>query len=155
MKKVIFLILLISPIVLQAQVFVNVGAGAATFQQQIQLGEGSHTLPAQVIVPVVKMAAGYQINHVVLEAELRPTVTRKRNSPNNLGIKAGYRINHFIAGVGYYYDYHNSDDPTNNTTGFGYSLEYVVPLTQNGDFYAEGAYLNNSYQLTAGFHIPL
>ncbi|MGN6530720.1 MAG: hypothetical protein ACTHK0_03055 [Ginsengibacter sp.] len=151
----IFLILLISPIVLHAQVFVNVGVGAATFDQQIEVGEGLHTLPTQVIVPVVKMAAGYDIKNLMLEAELRPTLTRKRNSSNDLGIKAGYRFNHFIPAIGYYYNYCNSDNPINNTSGIGYSLEYDVPVTQNGDLYIEGAYLNNSYQLTAGFHIPL
>ncbi len=154
MKKVIFLILLISPVVLHAQFFVNLGAGVATFEQQIPLGEGSHALPSQLIVPVVKMAAGFEIRKIVLEAELRPTVTSKSNSPNNFGLKAGYHINHFIPALGCYYNYSNSDNPANNQAGFGYSLEYIVPITGNGDLYFEAIYLNNSWQITGGFHIP-
>ena len=155
MKKAIFLILLISPVILHAQLYVNLGAGIVTFQQKIPLsGEGSHALPANLVVPAVKMAAGLEIRHIVMEAELRPTLTRQSNSPNNFGVKAGYRINHFIPAIGYYYNYCNSDNPLNNTAGFGYSLEYIVPVTRNGDLYFEAAYLNNSWQLTGGFHIP-
>jgi hypothetical protein len=155
MKKIIFFILLISPVILRAQLFVNLGAGVATFEQQIPLvSEGSHALPSQIVVPVVKMAAGFEIRNIVLEAELRPTVTRKRNSPNNFGVKAGYHINHFIPAIGYYYNYCNSDNPINNKAGVGYSLEYVVPVTRNGDLYFEAIHLNNSWQLTGGFHIP-
>lgn len=155
MKKVIFFILLISPGILHAQIFVNLGAGAATFEQNISVsGEGTHTLPSQFLIPVVKMAAGFETRHIVMEAELRPTLTRQRNSPNNFGLKAGYHINHFIPAIGYYYNYCNSDNPINNTAGFGYSLEYIVPLTRKGDLYFEAAYLNQSMQLTGGFHIP-
>jgi|GEM_PF-2406698 hypothetical protein len=155
MKKVIFFILLISPCILHAQLFVNLGAGAATFEQKIPVSnEGAHVLPSQLLVPVVKMAAGYQIRHIVMEAELRPTLTRQSNSPNNFGLKAGYCIHHFVPAIGYYYNYCNSDNPANNTSGFGYSLEYLLPVTRNGDLYLEAAYMNHSMQLTGGFHIP-
>jgi hypothetical protein len=155
MKKVVFFILLISPIVLHAQLFVNLGAGAATYEQKLPLtDEGSHALPSQVLVPVVKMAAGFEMHRIFLEAELRPTLTHESNSPNNLGLKAGYYINHFIPAIGYYYNYCNSDNPINNKAGFGYSVEYIVPFNRNGDLYFEAVYLNNSWQLTGGFHIP-
>jgi hypothetical protein len=156
MKKVIFFILLISPGVLRAQFFANLGVGAATFEQKIPFnGEGSHALSSQFIVPVVKMAAGFEMRHIVLEAALRPTLTRQSNSPNNFGVKAGYHINHFIPAIGYYYNYSNSDNPGNNTAGIGYSLQYIIPINRNGGLYVEAAYMNNSTQLTAGFHIPL
>ena len=155
MKKVIFIILLISPRILHAQLFVNLGAGAATFQQKVPLtGEATHALPSQLVVPVVKISAGLQIRHFVMEAELRPTLTRQSNSPNNFGMKAGYRINHFIPAIGYYYNYCNSDNPGNNTAGIGYSLQYIRQINRKTDLYLEAAYMNNSAQLTAGFHIP-
>jgi hypothetical protein len=155
MKKVIFFILLISPGILHAQLFVNLGAGAATFEQKAPVStEGAHLLPSQIVVPVVKMAAGYQIRHIVMEAELRPTLTRQSNSPNNFGLKAGYYIHHFVPAIGYYYNYCNSDNPANNTSGFGYSLEYLLPVTRNADLYVEAAYMNHSVQLIGGFHIP-
>lgn len=155
MKKVIFFILLISPHILHAQLFVNLGGGAATFQQKIPLnGEATHALPSQLVVPVVKMSTGVQIRHFVLEAELRPTLTRQSNSPNNFGFKAGYRISHFIPAIGYYYNYCNSDNPGNNTVGIGYSLQYITPINRKADLYLEAAYMNNSAQLTTGFHIP-
>jgi hypothetical protein len=162
MKKPIFLILLFTPIILlftpiilHAQLFVNLGAGGASFEQKVPLSDqGSHALPSNVLVAVVKMAAGFEIRNVVVEAELRPTITHMRNSPNNFGVKAGYHLKRFIPAIGYYYNYCNSDNPIYNKAGFGYSLQYISPIRQNADLCLDAAYLNNCYQFTVGFHIP-
>jgi hypothetical protein len=88
-----------------------------------------------------------------LEGEARPTVGRQVNSSTNFGAKVGYNIKGFIPGVGYYYNHCNSDNPENNTLGAGISVKYLMPINDNGSFCLEGMYLNQSYQLTAGFHI--
>lgn len=152
MKKLIFLFLLTSPVISRAQAFFDMGAGVATFNQNISTESGK-TETNMLLLPAVKISGGYQAGSIVLEGEIRPTVTKKQNSSTNLGAKVGYNFNGLIPAAGYYYNYCNSDNPENNTSGIGLSLKYIVQVNDKGGVYFEGMYVNKSYQLTAGFHV--
>lgn len=137
MKKALFLLFLL-PLISQAQIFADFGGGieSATYH------------------PLVKMCAGYELNKISVEAVLQPSVTRSPIAPNYMGLKAGYNINNFVPGVGYYYNYKNSNDKRQNHAALVFSLKYIANINDNCDFYAEVNYIEKSIQLTTGVHIP-
>jgi len=137
MKKLFCTTLFIFPIVLMAQVHIELGVGANVKTKN----------------PICKIAFGMEVNKVVLEVVEQPTITRKINSPNYFGGRAGYNINGFVPSVGYFYSHASSDDKGCNEWFVGYALKYQYVLTENGGLYAEAMYINNQPEITVGFHV--
>jgi len=149
MKK-IALLLLFLPLFSHGQAHIDLGGGAARFNQS---GEKGIT---KAISPVVKIGVGYQVSNIVAEVMMQPTLTRTVNSPNYFGGKLGYNIagSNLIASAGYFYNLCNSDNPENNGSYFGYSLKYQTSIiSEYGALYAEAMLVNKSMEATIGFHI--
>jgi len=135
MKNLLF-VLLLSPLISMAQPYAEMGSGIETVHHR----------------PLMKISAGYELNKVSVEAVEQVTITRATNSNNYFGLKTGYNIHNFIPGVGYYYNYRTADDKTQNHATPGFSLKYVLDLNDRGGVYAEGNYVEKSFQVTFGFH---
>lgn len=108
--------------------------------------------PKNMLLPLEKLSLSYEVSNIVMEGEMRISVTRIANAPKNVGGRIGYDFGGFIPAVGYYYNGCSSDHPELNFSGFGYFLKYVSFITDQGAIYFEGAYVNKSAQLTAGIH---
>jgi len=139
--------LLVISLCTKSQVYVDFGAGAA------------YTAPTQktesYMVPVMKLAfGGYDIGNVVTEVIVQPSLTRKVNAPNYLGVKLGYNFFGIIPSVGYLYDFCNSDDVTNNKWVASYGVKFQKNINENGNIYGELIYTKISYGFTIGVNIP-
>jgi len=134
MKK-LFLIFLCLPAFANSQMTFNMGAGT-DFKNAL-----------------AHISIGYQDNAMVVEAIEQPTITRKSNSNNYFGIKAGYNFHNIIPGIGYYYNYKSADKKEQNHFAPGISLKYLLIINVNGGLYIEGTYIEKAFQLTAGFNV--
>lgn len=149
-KISVFIWLLMISLCAKSQVYVDLGAGAA------------YTTPSQktesYMIPITKLAVGYQFGNVVSEGIVQPSLTRKVNAPNYLGVKLGYNFLGIIPSVGYLYDYCNSDNPEMNkwvaSLGVKFQRNIINDENSNGNIYGEIMYTKISYQFTVGFNIP-
>lgn len=135
MKNLLFILLLL-PLIIQAQPYAEIGSGIETVNYR----------------PLLKVAVGYEMQNICLEAVEQVTITRASDASNYFGFKAGYNIKNFVPGIGYYYNYLNADDKSKNHAAPGFSLKYILDLNDNGGMYAEANYFEKTFQISIGFH---
>jgi hypothetical protein len=128
-----------------SQIHIDFGGGVANVIQSEKV--------QSVTVPVMKIAVGYEINKIVTEAILQPSISRITNTPSYIGLKAGYDIHGFVPQIGYLYNYRNADDVSMNRWEIGYALKYQFQVNDNGGIYIESMYTKSSIELTAGFQV--
>lgn len=140
------LILLTSFTTVFSQAHVDFGFGAAN----VIASEKNEAY----LAPVMKISAGYQFeNNIDIEGMIQPSLTRKVNTSNYLGLKAGYNFQGLLPSVGYLYNYRNADDVSMNRWEAAFALKYQFEVNDNGGLYIEALYTKSSYQATVGFHI--
>ena len=145
MKKLFLLPVILLSITAFSQVHMELGYGAS-------LPVGQLKEQPKKVLPVLKFAIGYEFDNIVVEASEEFVMTRVKNAPNLLGLKAGYNFNGLIPSVGMFYNYANADDRSNNGWHPGFSLKYQVQINDNGGLFAEGFYAHNTAMITAGIH---
>jgi hypothetical protein len=110
------------------------------------------------------IAAGYTVNQVMIEGQMKPSITRAAPSNNYFGGRVGitFPMNNEVEGnygatitpcIGYYYNLRSGDDKSLNYSAPGYSIKYCVPINVNGGLYADAMYIEKSVQLSVGFHV--
>ena len=106
---------------------------------------------------IAQLSAGYEIGILQINAEIRPSLTRKSLAHNYIGgglsfnlLAPTQEIHYLFAGAGYYYDDRSHDAKTLNSSHVGYSLRYVWMMNYQGAIYFQPMYINNSIQITAG-----
>lgn len=103
---------------------------------------------------------GYEKDIVVMDAEIRPNLTRNLPINNYCGFKLGLNLINpdedglsIIPGLGYYYDFRSMDKTKTNAYYFGYSLKSIIQVTNDGGLFIEGMYINKSAQITIGMNV--
>lgn len=120
------------------------------------LGYDTHTAK-----PIANLNMGIEASIVVLDAEIRPSMSRNLPLHNYMGGKFGINIVHkednisLIPAIGYYYDDMSSDNKTLNKSYIGYSLKSVYMITETGGVHLETLYINNSLQITIGMTVKI
>jgi hypothetical protein len=109
----------------------------------------------QKTYPCMEIVAGYQVNHFVIQGEMKPAITRTSSAPSYFGGVLGIRISNVILTGGYYYNLISSDDKSLNVWKPGASLEYCKKLRKKGGIYGKVMYLNSSVIITAGARINI
>jgi hypothetical protein len=145
LKSLFTAIILLTSLTSFSQIHIDFGGGVANVIQSEKV--------QSVTVPVMKIAVGYEINKIVTEAILQPSISRITNTPSYIGLKAGYDIHGFVPQIGYLYNYRNADDVSMNRWEIGYALKYQFQVNDNGGIYIESMYTKSSIELTAGFQV--
>lgn len=99
------------------------------------------------------MNTAYELEHIKLEGELTPALSRSVDANNFMGFKIGYDIANFITpSVGYYYGLVSTDNKELNGYYVGYSVKVVHQLNDHGGLFFNAMLINKQCQLTAGLH---
>lgn len=106
---------------------------------------------------IATISAGVEIQRVLIEGQLTPSISRTISVNNYFGVKAGYDIAGIITpSFGYYYNYRSAEKKEMNYGSIGYSLKLVLPLTDNNSgIFFNGLLVCNEVQITAGIHAVL
>src|SRR6185312_11118155 len=80
-KSLFTAIVLLTSLTSFSQGFVDFGGGVANVIQSEKVQSS--------VVPVMKIAVGYELNKIVTEAVLQPSISRITNTPSYIGLKAG------------------------------------------------------------------
>jgi len=132
-------------------------------QFHIDLG-GGITINKQLITkngviqktfPSMEIVAGYVVHSFLIQAEMKPAITRTSSAPSYFGGAIGFRISNVILTGGYYYNLISSDDKSLNIWKPGGSLEYCKKLGKKGGIYGKVTYLDNSVVITTGVRINI
>lgn len=141
MKKLIILLLFI-PLLSKSQIFTSIAAGYDT--------KGA---------PIGNWAIGYNKNLFNVQAEMRPSLTRKVEMNNLFGFRLSANLVNpdedglsILPGIGYYFNRKSNDHKQLNKWVYGYSLKTGLDITETGTAFIEGFY-SNSFQFTIGMQV--
>ena len=132
-----------------------------TAQPHFDMGAGYDLMSHHTIA---NLAAGYTAGALMIEGQMRPSISRSVFASNYFGGRAGitFPMSTEVEGyygatvtpcIGYYYNLRSSDDKSLNSSAPGYSIKYCVPVNENGGLYADAMYIEKRVQLSVGFHV--
>lgn len=111
--------------------------------------------------PIGNLSIGYNYEILNLQGEIRPSLTRKVEMNNLLGLRLSLNLINpdedglsILPGVGYYYNHESSDKRNLNKWQLGYSIKSSIVVTDDGSLFIEGFY-SNSFQITIGMQVTL
>lgn len=133
-----------------SQVHIDLGGGATIKKEIYNKGEVTHRL-----FPNIEIVVGYETKFLIIQAEMKPSITRNTSASSYFGGAAGFKIGNFILEGGMYRNIISEDDPTLNNWKMGAALEYFAQLMKRGGIYGKGMYINNSFIFTSGFRINI
>jgi len=133
-----------------AQFHVDLGPGI-TINKELITKDGV----VQKTYPSMEIVTGYEVHKFLIQAEMKPAITRTSSAPSYFGGAIGFRISNVILTGGYYYSLVSSDENSLNIWKPGGSLEYCRRLGKKGGIYGKVTYLDNSVVITAGVRINI
>ena len=130
------------------QFHIDLGGGVSVKKEIFGKGQVIHQ-----VFPKIEIVAGYEMKSFIIQAEMKPSISRNSSASSYFGAAAGFKISNLIFEGGIYRNIISEDDPLLNNWKIGPSLEYFGRLMQRGGIYAKVMYINNSMIFTTGFRI--
>jgi hypothetical protein len=132
------------------QFHIDLGGGISERKDIYGKGQVTHQ-----VFPKIEIVAGYEVKSFIIQAEMKPSISKNSSAFSYFGAAAGFKIRYLIFEGGIYRSIISEDDLLLNNWKIGPSLEYFGRLMQRGGIYGKVMYINNSLIFTTGFRINI